>query len=153
MKPIILLVEDEPSIREIVADTLLEAGYICIPAGTGSDALRIIEAGLYKFDLLLSDVKMPGDLNGLQLAEKFQALFPGTPVIIMSGHVDPETAAARTKDNFQVFVKPLRLPQLLEIVESALATQTTAVERLEDGSNEDSRVVSFSEASAALKKD
>jgi DNA-binding NtrC family response regulator len=150
MKPIILLVEDEPSIREIVADTLSEAGHICIPAGTASDAMRIIEAGLYKIDLLLSDVRMPGDMNGLQLAEKFHALFPGTPVVIMSGHVDPETAAALTRDDFHVFLKPLRLAQLLKVVGAALARQRTT---LEGTANEDNRVVSFNEAAAALKKD
>jgi CheY-like chemotaxis protein len=134
MKPVVLLVEDEPSIREIVADTLQEAGYICIPAGNGSDAVRIIEANLYKFDLLLSDVRMPGDVNGFQVAEQFQARFPGMPVIVMSGHIDPETAAAMTRDGFQVLVKPVRLPQILEVVARALRDRTSIIIQQGDAS-------------------
>jgi DNA-binding NtrC family response regulator len=127
MKPIVLLVEDESSIREAVADTLAEAGYICIPAGTGADAMRIIEAGLYKFDLLLSDVRMPGDIDGFQLAEEFQARAPGVPVIMISGHVDPESAATMARDGFQVLVKPLRLPLILDVVATALSGNQSVV--------------------------
>jgi DNA-binding NtrC family response regulator len=127
MKPIVLLVEDEPSIRESVADTLAEAGYICIPAGTGSDALRILDTGLYKFDLLLSDVRMPGDINGFQLAEEFQARAPGVPIIMISGHVDPEAAAAMTRDGFQVLVKPVRLPLILDVVATALRSNQSVI--------------------------
>jgi DNA-binding NtrC family response regulator len=127
MKPVLLLVEDEPSIREMLADTLLEAGYICIPAPTGVDAKRIVESGLYKFDLLLSDVRMPGGINGFQLAQLFQASFPGVPVVMMSGHVAPETAAALTKDGFQVLVKPLRLAEILKVVRESLSARASAV--------------------------
>jgi DNA-binding NtrC family response regulator len=151
MKPLVLLVEDEPSIREIVADSLAEAGYLCIPAGTGSDAMRIIEASLYKFDLLLSDVRMPGNMSGFQLAEHFQARFAGVPVIIMSGHVDPETAAGMTREGFQVLVKPVRLPQMLEAVAAALGKPAPPAASIDDTSDETNSVVPFSQRRAGPK--
>lgn len=152
MKPIVLLVEDEPSIREIVADTLAEAGYICIPAGTGSDALRILEADLYKFDLLLSDVRMPGDINGFQLAEEFQARTPGVPVIMISGHVDQETASAMARDGFQVLVKPVRLPLILDVVATALSGNRSGILPTELPSGGTSSVVSISQRSVRANR-
>ncbi|MDB5411064.1 MAG: cyclic nucleotide-binding protein [Rhodospirillales bacterium] len=151
MKPIILLVEDESSIREIVADTLAEAGYVCIPAGTGSDAVRIIESALYKFDLLLSDVRMPGDVNGFQLAEQFQGRFPGVPVVMISGHVDSETAAAMTREGFQVLVKPVRLPQILDVVTTALRNNVSIILPTEDASRRAGSVVSIGQRGAPPK--
>lgn len=150
MKPVVLLVEDETSIREIVADTLAEAGYTCIPACNGSDAMRIIEAGLYRFDLLLSCIKMPGAVNGIQLADQFQACFPGVPVIIMSGHIGPETASVLKRDGIQVLVKPVRLRQVLNVVLAALS-DSAARKPIGAAADDKGCVVSSSERSAEPK--
>jgi DNA-binding NtrC family response regulator len=106
----------------MIAEALLESGHLCIPASTGNDAKRIIEAGLCRFDLLLSDVRMPGDVNGFQLAEFFRSTHPGAPVMMMSGHVDPELAESMSKTGYQVFVKPLRLSQIVGAVRAAFET-------------------------------
>jgi DNA-binding NtrC family response regulator len=117
LKRIILLVEDEPSIREMLADTLIEAGYVCVPAATGGDALRIIDADLCRFDLLLSDVMMPGEVNGFDVAQHFQSVHPKGGVLMISGHVDPNLVGSLSKEKYRLLQKPIRLKQLLSVVE------------------------------------
>ena len=81
----ILLVEDEILIRTVLADVLREAGYHVTEACDGDEGLEILAAR--EFDLLLTDVKMPGSIDGLELAACWRQRFPGRPVLISSAYV------------------------------------------------------------------
>lgn len=120
MKPVIVLVDTEQSVRQAIGGALSDAGFICIPTGSGIDALRFIEANLYPLDLLLSNVRMPGSVNGLDLAQRFQALNPGAPVILISTHVGRKLPASIEGSGYQVLIKPLRAKQIVAAVEAAL---------------------------------
>ncbi len=91
-RPRILIVEDEVLIRIMVSDELRDAGYEVIEAATADEAVEILQTAL-PFDLVFSDVRMPGSMDGLGLLACVRARFPALPVIITSGHMDPALAA------------------------------------------------------------
>jgi two-component system cell cycle sensor histidine kinase/response regulator CckA len=92
-KETILLVEDEPSVREIAARVLREYGYRVLEASTGEEALRVARSpDSGRIHLLLSDIVMP-ELGGRELAERLVAEVPGIKVVFISGY--PGDAIAR----------------------------------------------------------
>src|SRR5215469_5712592 len=131
MKPMILLVDDEAMLREVIGDVLVKEGFVCIPSANGPDAMRLIDAGPYKFDLLLSDVKMPGAIDGFEVAERFKAKYPEGSVILLSGYIDEKAAGSLSKDRVRVLPKPLRARELLDAVKDALVLASVT----SDGSN------------------
>jgi two-component system cell cycle sensor histidine kinase/response regulator CckA len=80
----ILLVEDEPSLRELAGRTLRRAGYDVILADNGDDALGVVERERPTLDMLLTDVVMPGT-SGPALADRLRQSRPDLPVLFMSG--------------------------------------------------------------------
>src|SRR6516165_9771566 len=131
MKQIILLVDDEAMLREVMGDVLVKEGFVCVPCANGADAMRLIDAGPYKFNLLLSDVKMPGTVDGFEVAERFKAKYPEGSVILLSGYIDEKAAGSLSKDRVRVLPKPLRARELLDAVKEALALASV----LSEGSN------------------
>jgi PAS domain S-box-containing protein len=83
----VLLAEDDPSVREIVADVLTRRGYRVLRAADGQTALEMAAARPGQIDLLVTDLVMPG-MTGRQLAEAFAAQSPGVRVLYMSGYTD-----------------------------------------------------------------
>jgi two-component system cell cycle sensor histidine kinase/response regulator CckA len=82
----ILLVEDEESLRGVVAYVLSkEFGYNLLDAGSGEDALRLVESYSGNIDLLLTDVLLPG-ISGSELAGKMLSLHPNLKIIYVSGY-------------------------------------------------------------------
>jgi CheY-like chemotaxis protein len=82
----ILLVEDEAPVRELVARVLKKYGYKIWPASSGDDALGVWQEHKDSISLLLTDLVMPGNMNGHELAEKLRADQPGLKVIFTSGY-------------------------------------------------------------------
>jgi PAS domain S-box-containing protein len=87
----LLVAEDEGAVRSLASLTLRSNGYSVLEASTGTEALAIAERERHTIHLLVSDVVMPG-LNGRELAERFRALRPGTPVLFISGHAETTIA-------------------------------------------------------------
>ncbi|KII11401.1 transporter substrate-binding domain-containing protein [Phaeobacter sp. S60] len=82
---IILLAEDEPDLREITCDMLTELGYRVLPVGSVQQALDMLDHRT-RFDLLLTDVVMPGPLGGFELADRVREIHPAMPVVYTSGY-------------------------------------------------------------------
>jgi hypothetical protein len=82
---VVLVVEDEPALREVTRRTLAENGYQVIAAASGTEALSLFTSRPEHIDLLLTDVIMP-QMQGKELADKVLALHPDTPVVFMSGY-------------------------------------------------------------------
>ena len=76
-KETILLVEDEPMLRELVRDILQDYSYQVIEAGSGVEALRLWDEQKHEVDLLLTDMVMPEGLNGRELADQLRKRKPG----------------------------------------------------------------------------
>lgn len=82
----ILVVEDEILIRFILADSLRDIGYQILEAGDGDEALDILTSG-QAIDLIVTDVRMPGGIDGMELTRRSKSLAPGRPVIVCSAHL------------------------------------------------------------------
>lgn len=80
-----MLVEDEILIRIVTADVLRDAGHVVVEASNGEEAVALLSAGL-KIDLVVSDVRMPGTIDGLQLAAFVREHFPALPVLLATSH-------------------------------------------------------------------
>ncbi len=81
----VLIVEDEPHLRDAMEDMIVSFGYGVTTARSGQDAMGMIERGL-EFDVLITDIVMPGGVSGFELASDIRALRPDVPVIYMSGY-------------------------------------------------------------------
>ncbi|PJE32016.1 Signal transduction histidine kinase [Pseudooceanicola antarcticus] len=81
----ILIVEDEESLLDIVTEVVQTLNYQVIPARSGREALDKVDAGT-EFDLLLTDVVMPGGIGGFELAAAVRERLPGKPVVYMTGY-------------------------------------------------------------------
>jgi PAS domain S-box-containing protein len=113
----VLVVDDEEMVRTAVARSLQARGYEVIEAESAAEALGIIDQAAGDIDLLLSDVIMPGG-RGTELARVFQERYPGKPVLLMSGYLEPEEHGA--PDHVLVLEKPLAPSQLARAVRDAL---------------------------------
>jgi two-component system, response regulator PdtaR len=86
--PVVLLVEDEPLLRFFVSDLLDEAGFEVIETGNADEALTWLEVR-DDVRVILTDIQMPGRLNGLDLAALVHHRWPGILILIVSGEVRP----------------------------------------------------------------
>ncbi len=82
----ILVVEDEPELRALVCEILKGYGYNIFEAGSGPDALPVWEKNIDQIDLLLTDMVMPGNMTGRELAERIKAQKPNVKVVYTSGY-------------------------------------------------------------------
>jgi two-component system, cell cycle sensor histidine kinase and response regulator CckA len=112
----ILVVEDEEATREAIREYLHEYGFCVSVASDAKDALAICDSSTAaSFDVLLTDIVMPGGMNGAELASKIRALNPDITVIFMSGYTDDVLESKGVLGHSAIaLAKPFRLPQLLE---------------------------------------
>lgn len=95
----ILVVEDEFLIRHYISESLRDAGYTVIEATSADEAIDMIQSGV-PVDLVFSDVRMPGIVDGLGMIGVIRRLQPDLPVFITSGHCDPASALAEGAAGF-----------------------------------------------------
>jgi CheY-like chemotaxis protein len=86
--PVVLLVEDEPLLRLVVSDLLIEAECRVVEAANAAEALAVLEAGV-GVEVLLADVDMPPGINGYELAQQVHAEWPQIEILITSGRAWP----------------------------------------------------------------
>ncbi len=110
----VLVVEDEPGIRELIADALRDLGCQVIEAIDGPAGLRIVQSGLW-YDLLLTDVGLPG-LNGRQLAEAARQRRPDLPVLLITGYAGKALEDDALPLGMEVIRKPFAFDALAERV-------------------------------------
>jgi two-component system cell cycle response regulator CpdR len=119
----ILVVEDEPGVREFVKRGLLSAGYDVATVEDGNKALDLL--GSSRFDLMLTDVVMPG-LDGIALSLRAAKDYPELRILLMTGYAS-ERQRIHNLDSLRhtVLAKPFSLKALLATVEDALSGQKT----------------------------
>ncbi len=115
----ILVVDDERDIRELIAEWLGSHGYKVLVAGCAADAMRLIQSDP-SIELLCTDIVMPGDLNGFDLARRAEQVRPDMKLLYMSAYSVAETVRAAQGNPRPLVSKPFRLDYLLETIESAL---------------------------------
>jgi len=117
----ILVVEDNDAVRDVAVAMLEDMGYHVIEAQDGLSALEALKAENGKFDLMFTDIVMPGGMHGPALAKEARAVFPHLPILYTSGYA--EAAVLREGDignSFELVSKPYRLEELEEKVRNAL---------------------------------
>jgi DNA-binding NtrC family response regulator len=117
----ILLVEDEALILEIMAETLEDAGYAVTMACNGQDAIELIERTGGRFRALVSDVHMPGDVTGIDVASTMHRVNPAVPILLATGRPDAQNGVEAQTGHFAFLRKPYLPSQLLATLESMLA--------------------------------
>jgi CheY-like chemotaxis protein len=105
-----LIVDDEPAIREYIGVILQRKGIRSIEAESAIEALRILHQIRGQVDLLISDIQMPGDMDGVDLAHSIKDSFPTLPVILISGYAD------RVPAGFAFVQKPFMPEKISEAV-------------------------------------
>jgi PAS domain S-box-containing protein len=116
----IMVVEDDAMVRDFVITQLQSLGYRTVGAANGPAALSLIEGG-QTFDLLFTDVIMPGGMSGRDLAEKVRTLRPGTKVLFTSGYTDNAIVhQGRLDPGVLLLTKPYRKAQLAGMIRRAL---------------------------------
>ena len=108
----VLLVEDEPSVRDLCQRALEHFGYTVLKADSAGPAQKIWAESHSKIDLLLTDMVMPGGMSGLELAEALHQEKPGLKVIIMSGYSAQLIGTDITAKSFAFLQKPF-LPKIM----------------------------------------
>jgi two-component system nitrogen regulation response regulator NtrX len=116
----ILIVDDEESIRRSLAGLLSDEGFETGTAADGEIALTALREGKESTDLVLLDIAMPGR-DGVEILEEIRRVWPGLPVVMMSGHGTIETAVRATQlGAFDFIEKPLSVEKLLLTLRHAL---------------------------------
>jgi two-component system cell cycle sensor histidine kinase/response regulator CckA len=121
----ILVVEDEPSLQKLVARVLEDLGYRVFVAGTGAEALQLARQQGPALDLLLTDVVLPGDMQGNVLARDLLAMLPDLAVLYMSGYTrDAIVHAGRLDVGVDFLEKPFTPEALGNAVREVLGRRS-----------------------------
>jgi len=118
----ILVVDDELIVRMLIVDVLGEQGYQALEAHDGPSALKIIESGV-KLDLLITDVGLPGGMNGRQVADAARNKQPGLKVLFVTGYAENAVIGNGHLDHgMHVLTKPFPIDELGRRVQEILAS-------------------------------
>jgi len=115
----VLVVDDESAIRDVIHRVLTTAGYRVVTAAHGGEAIRLLGDPELTIDMVLTDIVMPG-MTGATFAEQAHALFPGLPILFMSGYEQDSARAAGLDPSAQIISKPFSRPTLLAKVTQLL---------------------------------
>lgn len=119
----VLVVEDEPPVRSLIVSALRHQGYTVHEASSGAAALQLWEKFQGQIDLLLTDIVMPGGINGRELAIRFSQAKPGLKVLLITGYsADVMNETLLKKNNFSLLPKPFDFEELAKGVRHALTT-------------------------------
>lgn len=123
----ILLVEDEAVLREMEREMLKECGYHVLEAATGEEAIQIWQDSQSKIALLLTDMVLPGDISGVDLAKRLRAGKPSLRIIYASGYSTDEIREDFLLEGSAAFLeKPYNYPTLARAVRNCLDAGTPA---------------------------
>lgn len=112
IRPAVLVVENEPIIREYVCDALSQSGFEVVGAASGEEALqRFSEGGVCA---VVSDVAMPGTVDGIEVARRVRATSPCTGVVLVSGVSQP--SPPHLPGGVRFVSKPVKASTLLRLV-------------------------------------
>lgn len=122
-----LVVEDDPAIRDIVATILGLAGYRVTESADGEAAYDLVVEVGNSYDLLVTDVQLPGVLNGFRLGALLRERLPGLAIVCMSGDFTPDTPRpAETPAAARLLAKPFRRDGFLKAVDEAMKGRVSA---------------------------
>ena len=124
-EPTILVVDDNGDLLETFAMILKRRGFIVDTAANGAAAVEKFKE--HSFDVTLMDIVMP-EMNGVEAFRKIKEIQPGAPIILMTAYSDEDLMqTARSEGARRIINKPIRIDQLIELINAAAATQTILI--------------------------
>jgi signal transduction histidine kinase/CheY-like chemotaxis protein len=109
---VVLVIDDEPTVRMLVTEVLQEGGYAAIEAADGPTGLRVLQSSA-KIDLLITDVGLPGGMNGRQIADAARSLRPNLKVLFITGYAENAIVGnGHLEPGMQVMTKPFAMDML-----------------------------------------
>ncbi|MBC7799330.1 MAG: response regulator [Gemmatimonadaceae bacterium] len=109
------MVEDEPLVREMIAESLAEEGFVVTEAGCGDEAAGLIDD--MEFDLLLTDVHMPGRMDGLDVAAHARRVAPDLPIVVVTGRPEVKRGVSQLQPRCALVLKPYRMSAILQAID------------------------------------
>jgi CheY-like chemotaxis protein len=106
----ILVVEDDPFVRDMAVTELEDAGYEVMEAATGGQTLRLLQAGI-AVDALLTDIRMP-EASGWEVAKAYRERFPDLPVLYVTGYAEQ----MQPVPGGIILSKPYRMAQVIGVL-------------------------------------
>ena len=119
---VVLLVDDEPAVRAVAAERLRELGYSVLEAGEGATALQLLRTS-GRVDVLVTDVGLPGGMNGRQVADAARERRPDLPVLFITGYAG-SALDSRLAPGMELIGKPFALDALAARVRTMLKPAT-----------------------------
>jgi CheY-like chemotaxis protein len=108
----VLIVDDEPTVRMLIGDTLNELGYTGIEAADAASGLKVLESDV-KIDLLITDVGLPGGMNGKEMAEQARQQRPNLKVLFITGYAQNAAISnGRLEPGMHILSKPFPMEKL-----------------------------------------
>ena len=110
--PRVLVAEDELLVREFIVEELADAGYDVEASDNGDAALKLLQSGV-RFDLLFTDIRMPGKIDGWELGRNAADLVPGIRIVYATGY----SGQPRPLNAYEAFLtKPYRTVDVLKLI-------------------------------------
>ena len=117
-KPVVLIVDDEESFRDLLADIVEECGFLPLPAENGQEALNLLDLG--NIAAIVSDLIMP-NIDGLKLLEMVKQKKPTLPFIVLTGHWTKDSSLTALRlGAFDFIEKPFTLPCIQDVIKKAV---------------------------------
>ena len=116
-RPRVLVVEDEVLVRLLIADELRFAGFMVVEAINADEALSVLRSSPH-IDVLLTDVRMPGSMDGIELAKLVAENWPDIKIVLTSGHYMPSSGLSL---GHEFIAKPYDPMKVVERIERLLA--------------------------------
>ncbi len=107
----VLVVDDEDIVRMLVAEVLTDSGYAVLEAEDGPSGLKVLGTGA-RIDLLVTDVGLPGSMNGRQLADAARVARPSLKVLFITGYAESAVVGGGLDDGMDVMTKPFEMTAL-----------------------------------------
>lgn len=124
----VLVVDDEPAVRNIVRLILEKAGYDVLEAENGEAAIEALNTGENRLvlDVVICDIRMP-KINGVQAIEYFQRQYPHVPIIVLTAYPETQMAVSFMRSGVADYlIKPVDAQKLRDAVESAMERRQVA---------------------------
>ena len=115
LKPLVLIIEDEPLLRLHAVSVIEEAGFATLEAASADEAIALLET-VGNIRIVFSDIDLPGGMDGLRLAAAIRERWPPVELILTSGHVKVDAADLPERGHF--FSKPYDAAQLIQTLNS-----------------------------------
>lgn len=117
----VLVIEDNRAVGQFAIEMLHDLGYGTVWAANANEALDLLAKGELHFDLVFSDVIMPG-MNGIELAETVRREYPSLPIVLTSGYSN--VLAEEGSHRFELIHKPYSVEALSRVLHNSLAMKT-----------------------------